>query len=231
MTAALLAGAAVALLLWQPRARLGAREQVRAGSPVVVRVSCAVAGLAAAALVGGTVGLVVGAGLALVGPRVIGRLDDTESEDAEVAAVLPLALELLDACLAGGAAPLDAVVAVATGFPGPCGRRLGRVAAALAVGSPAEVAWRGLGEGRDAAGAAARALARAAEGGAPVAASVAEVAAEARRRERAAAHRRAARAGGVSVLPLGACFLPAFVLLGVVPAVVGLAGPLLSSLS
>jgi pilus assembly protein TadC len=63
-----------------------------------------------------------------------------------------------------------------------------------------------------------------------VAAAVQGVAADARRRQQAEAHRRAARAGVLAVLPLGACFLPAFVLLGVVPAVVGLAGPLLHSL-
>ncbi|MCU1621436.1 MAG: hypothetical protein JWL79_281, partial [Frankiales bacterium] len=57
------------------------------------------------------------------------------------------------------------------------------------------------------------------------------VAADARRRQAVDAHRRAARAGVLAVLPLGACFLPAFVLLGVVPAVIGLAGPLLSSLA
>jgi hypothetical protein len=37
--------------------------------------------------------------------------------------------------------------------------------------------------------------------------------------------------GVLAVLPLGACFLPAFVLLGVVPAVLGLAAPLLDSLT
>ncbi|MFN2538120.1 MAG: type II secretion system F family protein [Mycobacteriales bacterium] len=195
------------------------------------RAACGLAGLAVCGLLGGVVGLGLGVAVALLGPRLLARLDVTESDAAELTAVLPLALDLLAACLAGGAVPIDAVSAVAAAFPGPCGSRLQRVASALALGSTPAEAWAALGSGRDAAGAAARALARAAEGGAPVADAVQRVAAEARRRKLAQAHRRAARAGVLAVLPLGVCFLPAFVLLGVVPAVVGLAGPLLASLS
>jgi tight adherence protein B len=40
-----------------------------------------------------------------------------------------------------------------------------------------------------------------------------------------------ATAGVLAVGPLGLCFLPAFLLLGVMPAIVGLAGPLLTSIS
>lgn len=38
------------------------------------------------------------------------------------------------------------------------------------------------------------------------------------------------RVGVLAVAPLGLCFLPAFVLLGIVPVVVGLAGPLFATL-
>jgi pilus assembly protein TadC len=230
VTFAALLGLAVAVLLARPRARLPGAVTGASSSAPLVRGACALAGLALWAFVGGVLGLGLGAAAALLGPRLLGRFDDTESDEAEATAVLPLALELLAACLAGGAAPADAVAAVAAAFPGACGARLQRVASALALGSAPADAWAALGTGRDAAGAAARALTRAAEGGAPVAAAVQGVAADARRRQQAEAHRRAARAGVLAVLPLGACFLPAFVLLGVVPAVVGLAGPLLHSL-
>lgn len=73
-------------------------------------------------------------------------------------------------------------------------------------------------------------LARAAEGGAPVANTVARIAASARAEAGAEASRVARRAGVMAVGPLGLCFLPAFVVLGVVPAIVGLAEPLLSGL-
>jgi hypothetical protein len=43
-----------------------------------------------------------------------------------------------------------------------------------------------------------------------------------------AASRRRGGSGVLAVAPLGLCFLPAFVLLGVVPVVAGLAGPLLA---
>lgn len=237
MIAAVLLGAGVALLLARPRPRLEPwrSSAVPAGarllSPLTVRLTCALAGAAAWVLLGGPVGLAAAAAAVLAGPRLLGRLQAVDPGEAEVAAALPLALDLLGACLVGGAAPVEAVTAVAAAFPGPCGDRLLRVGAALRLGSSPADAWAALGGGRDAAGAASRALARAAEGGAPVAAAVGRVAADARRRQDADVTRRAARAGVLAVLPLGGCFLPAFVLLGVVPAVVGLAGPLLHSLS
>ena len=230
MIAGMLLGSAVAVLLARPRARLPVALAPPADTAPLPRAACLLAGVACWAFVGGLAGAALGVAVALGGPRLLARLDDTESEAAELTAVLPLALELLAACLSGGAAPEAAVSAVAAAFPGPCGSRLHRVAAALRLGSSPAEAWAALGSGRDAAGAAARALARAAEGGAPVAGAVQRVAAEARRRQQADAHRRAAQAGVLAVLPLGACFLPAFVLLGVLPAVVGLAGPLLRSL-
>ena len=199
-------------------------------SPGLTRAVCLLAGLAAWALLGGLTGAVAGAGAALLGPRGLARLDADEDVDSQVAADLPLALDLLAACLAGGAVTADAVRAVAGALGGPCGGRLSRVAAALAVGSPPAEAWRALGEDRGPAGAAARALARAAQGGAPVAAAVQRIAEDARREAGGRAERAARRAGVLAVGPLGLCFLPAFMLIGVVPAVVGLAGPLLRSL-
>jgi pilus assembly protein TadC len=50
---------------------------------------------------------------------------------------------------------------------------------------------------------------------------------EMRREQRLAATEAARRAGVRAVLPLGVCFLPAFVLLGIVPTLVGLAGSVL----
>ena len=71
---------------------------------------------------------------------------------------------------------------------------------------------------------------RAAEGGAPVAAAIARLAEQAREVARASGQAAAERAGVLAVAPLGLCFLPAFVLLGVVPVVAGLVGPLLAGL-
>jgi pilus assembly protein TadC len=180
---------------------------------------------------------VAGAALALVGPRALGRLEPqaVRTEREQLLADLPLVLDLLAACLAGGAALPAAAEAVGRAVGGPAGRRLVAVAAALAVGAPPADAWgplAGSGPGRrddDPYAPAARALSRAAEGGAPVAATVGRLAAEVRADARSRAEQAARRVGVLAVAPLGLCFLPAFVLLGIVPVVVSLAGPLLRS--
>lgn len=196
--------------------------------------SCAFAGLAALLLVGGAAGVVLGLAVALGGPHALGRLEPRAARETRerIAADLPLALDLLSACLTGGAALPDAVRVVGGALAGPVGRRLVAVAAALDVGTPPVQAWAGL-TGGDPDGfvaAAVRVLGRAGDGGTPVAAAVARLAGEAREDRRAQGLAAAERAGVLAVAPLGLCFLPAFVLLGVVPVVVGLVTPLLAGL-
>lgn len=198
--------------------------------------ACLLAGLAVALLLPAPIGPVAGVALAVGGPRVLRRLEPRAvREDRErLLRDLPLVLDLLAACLAGGAPLPPAAAAVAAAVGGPAGRRLAAVGAALAVGAAPSEAWGPL-AGPDPArrdddpmGPAARALARAAEGGAPVAAAVHRLAAEARAGARSRGEQAARRVGVLAVAPLGLCFLPAFVLIGVVPLVVALAGPLLS---
>jgi hypothetical protein len=71
------------------------------------------------------------------------------------------------------------------------------------------------------------AVSRASATGAPLAAAMRELAADERERARWAATEQARVAGVRAVGPLAACFLPAFVLVGVVPVVAGVAGSLL----
>ena len=75
-----------------------------------------------------------------------------------------------------------------------------------------------------------RAVGRATERGAPLADVLAALAADERDRARWAAEEAVRRVGVRSVGPLAACFLPAFVLVGVVPVVVGVAGAVLGDL-
>jgi hypothetical protein len=75
-----------------------------------------------------------------------------------------------------------------------------------------------------------RAFGRALATGAPLADTVAALAADERERARWAAEAAARRAGVRAVGPLAVCFLPAFVLLGVVPVVAGVAGAVLGGL-
>ncbi|PWS47026.1 hypothetical protein DKT74_05875, partial [Streptomyces sp. ZEA17I] len=75
----------------------------------------------------------------------------------------------------------------------------------------------------------ARCLHRAASTGAPAAEPVSRLA-EAMRAERAgAAVARAQRAGVLITAPVGLCFLPAFLAVGVAPVIIGLAGGLLAA--
>jgi len=73
-----------------------------------------------------------------------------------------------------------------------------------------------------------RAVDRATTTGAPLADTVRDVASDAREQARWQALERARRAGVQAVGPLAACFLPAFVLVGVVPVVAGIAQALLA---
>ena len=247
--AALLAGAAVAVLASPPddrrlRALAGRAAHPPAGSSPARRVrasrprsACLLAGIAVAVTITPPTGLVLGLVLALAGPRLLARLEPRGvREDRErLTRDLPLLLELLGACLAGGAPLPAAAEAVGAAVGGPAGARLSAVASALAVGTVPSHAWQSLAgadpsrRGHDPLAPAARALARASDGGAPVAAAVSRLAAEVRAEGRSAAEQAARRVGVLAVAPLGLCFLPAFVLLGVVPVVIGLAGPLLST--
>ena len=92
-------------------------------------------------------------------------------------------------------------------------------------GEPAE-AWRRL-AALPGAGPLARLLERADESGLPGAGPVARLAADARADWARAATARARRAAVLVTAPVGLCFLPAFIAVGVLPVVIGLAGGVL----
>lgn len=208
-----------------PRAAApGADRGLRARRPVLAAV-----GVLAWWLIGGVPGAVVGGVVALGGPVLVERLDAREQrEEEELALQLPLALDLVAACLSGGSPLGSAIMSVAAALEGAAGRRLLRVAAALAVGTPPEEAFGELGD-TGAAGAAGRALRRAAESGTPIAPAVTRVAEEARRTATALARKRVRQAGVKAAAPITVCFLPAFLVLGTVPTVVAVTGPLLKA--
>ncbi|MEE1808809.1 MULTISPECIES: type II secretion system F family protein [Streptomyces] len=147
-------------------------------------------------------------------------------EAAQVSRQLPLAADLLAACISAGAGPREAAEAVGESLGGPVGVRLARTAAEIRLGGEPAVAWGRFGE-IPGAGALSRCLDRAGSTGAPAAEPVARLA-EAMRAERAsAAVARAQRAGVLITAPVGLCFLPAFLAVGVAPVVIGLATGLL----
>ncbi|CAN5507813.1 type II secretion system F family protein [soil metagenome] len=140
-------------------------------------------------------------------------------------------LDVLAVCLEAGMSVPAAARATALSAPPDLAALLRRAGDLLALGTDPAVAW----APRDGEVVSAGALAllrlarRSAASGAVLARGVVELAAETRQH---AAHSAAAAAERASVIiagPLGLCFLPAFVCLGLVPVIAGLASDVLGT--
>jgi pilus assembly protein TadC len=143
-------------------------------------------------------------------------------------------LDVLAVCLAAGMAVSTAAAATAQSAPPRLARVLGRAADLLALGADPAVAWSlppdlPAGSIDTQTDALLRLARRSASSGAALADGVAELAAQARQDAAHAAIAAAERAAVLIAGPLGLCFLPAFVCLGIVPVVAGLAGDVLQS--
>ncbi|MET9886072.1 type II secretion system F family protein [Streptomyces sp. NPDC006430] len=183
--------------------------------------------LAAWVLVGGVVGVLVG-GAAAFGVRRLRRARPPAGVDArEVERQLPFAADLLAACLAAGAGPVEAAEAVGESLGGPVGERLALAGAELRLGGEPGAAWGRLAQIPDAR-ALAECLERAARTGAPAAEPVSRLATALREDRARQAGARAQRAAVLVTAPVGLCFLPAFLAVGVAPVVIGMASGLLS---
>ncbi|MFJ5557946.1 type II secretion system F family protein [Streptomyces sp. NPDC093250] len=183
------------------------------------------------ALVGGPVGVVLGlvaaAGLWRWRLRQTAAAAHTRGPDtAGAARQLPLAADLLSACVAAGAGPAPAAQAVGETLGGPVGDALARGAAEVRLGGEPAAAWHRLAS-LPGALPLARLLERADASGLPLATPVGRLAAEARAEWTRAATARARRAAVMVSAPVGLCFLPAFIAVGVLPVVIGLAGGVL----
>ena len=138
------------------------------------------------------------------------------------------ALDVFAVCLSAGMSVAAAAAATAPSAPDQLGAVLRRAADLLALGADPDTAWS---RPAEAAGgdALARLARRSASSGSALAQGVAELAEQSRQD---AGHAAAAAAERASVLiagPLGLCFLPAFICLGIVPVVAGLAGDVFTS--
>ncbi|BBZ11692.1 type II secretion system F family protein [Mycobacterium branderi] len=143
-------------------------------------------------------------------------------------------LDVLAACLSGGMAVSTAAAATAPSAPPLLARVLRRAADLLALGADPALAWAAppdLPQGAvdPQTDALLRLARRSASSGAALADGVAELARQCRQDATHAASAAAERAGVLIAGPLGLCFLPAFVCLGIVPVVAGLAGEVLQS--
>lgn len=143
-------------------------------------------------------------------------------------------LDVLAVCLIAGMAVPNAAAASAASAPPILARVLRRAADLLALGADPAVAWSvppelPVGDVDAHTDALLRLARRSAASGAALADGVAGLAAQCRQDIDHTAAAAAERAGVLIAGPLGLCFLPAFVCLGLVPVVAGFAGDLLQS--
>jgi Flp pilus assembly protein TadB len=143
-------------------------------------------------------------------------------------ASLALTLELVALALRAGQPLSGALTVAAAAADSPCRERLTRVGGLLELGAEATEAWRVV-EGDPVLAPVAAAAVRSCSSGVRLAGAFEQLAGEIRRQLRATAEARAHRVGVLVAAPLGLCFLPAFVCLGIVPTVIGIARGVLAA--
>ncbi|MGW2145582.1 type II secretion system F family protein [Nonomuraea bangladeshensis] len=200
-------------------------------SPGVTRKTILIAtsaGLAIAVLIGGAVGVMVGLLITPATGIYLHKRQPTRSQQdqQQILTDLPFAADLMTAGLLAGCPVSAATEIAADAIGGPLGQRLGWVSTQLRLGADAEPTWALLAKD-PALGQLSRTMIRATQSGTPVADALTRLADDARDASRAAAAAAARRVGVKAVAPLGLCFLPAFVLLGIVPVVADLASALI----
>lgn len=225
---------AAALLVWSPSSvhtservrrlvppvRSRSRRATTFSAPGQRRMLAGLAGCAVGLLVGGGTGAVLAVGVGLAADRLLRRQVGPDA-GAAIEGELPVAGDLLAVCLAAGMPVGAAVAAVAETVPQPLAGALRSVAGLYRMGAEPRRAWADAPEELTPLG---RVLVRAGESGSAAGPALRALAADARTAFRARIDRDVRRAGVWVLAPLGLCFLPAFVCLGVVPLVLGIAG-------
>jgi len=153
-------------------------------------------------------------------PRLLARLEPLAARRrrAAIARDLPLTVELLAACLRAGRPPQHALTTVASAIPGPLGDLLFEIAHRLTLGADPQDAWSLL-RAEPPCAPVARAIDRSLTSGAPLSRTLERLADDIRQSHHHAADQYARTIESRSALPLGLCFLPAFVLLSIIPTV------------
>jgi Flp pilus assembly protein TadB len=193
------------------------------------RLAAGGAGVVVALLVPSLPGYLAAAGLAVALNRVLRRMEPAAVRRARTARLrdLPATLDLLGVALRAGL-PIDqAIDVVAAANDGPLSADMRRVAAATRLGSGPVLAWEPLDQ--DVVwGPVARAVRRSAASGSALADAFERVAQDRRGASAQHAESAARQASVIAMAPLGLCFLPAFICIGVVPVIVGLLAGALS---
>ncbi len=226
---------ALGLLLCRPlRKRLGAGQGQRVEHAADRRTRVALpptglrwvagvgVGLTAVLVTGWPAGAVVGAVAAPLAVVLVGRLQKAATRRVGLRDrdALPLALDLLAAVLRSGQPLSAALDHVGEVVDRPLGHDLQQVAALLRLGATPEQAWHEL-TADPVLAPVARAAVRSADSGIRLSRGFEQVASDVRAEIVQASNVKAHRAGVWAMAPLGLCFLPAFVCLGIIPVVVG----------
>jgi pilus assembly protein TadC len=163
------------------------------------------------------------AGAAVAAPA--RAVDDGPPDALAVAA----AMDVFAACLSSGMAVGTAAGATSPTAPRPLSEVLGRAAELLTLGADSALAWAETDSRDRHVDALTRLARRSAASGAALATGVAELADQSRQDAADAARATGERASVLIAGPLGLCYLPAFLCLGVVPVVMGLARDVLNT--
>lgn len=211
--------------------RPGSEGDTRTGSRYrldPIRLVAALVAVAVASLVGGWPGLVGAPVAAVLLDRLLRRVEPPAVRERRrrEAASLPLAADLLASVMRAGA-PVDrSVLAVAEALDGPLAERLALVGRLLRLGAEPAEAWSTLAAVPGAERLIAAAL-RSAASGATLAGALTRLADDLRADRATDVEAKARRSGVLIVLPLGLCFLPAFILAGLMPVIVAVLGDVL----
>jgi Flp pilus assembly protein TadB len=154
--------------------------------------------------------------------RAAKRGNQRKTREVSSASQAPLVADLLSAALEAGLPVSTATEVVHSAVTGAIAREVGIVVRAYSLGAGVDEAWRRL-EPDAALVPVAHAVVRSYDSGAALSPAL-RACAEDMRREHHARAEIAARSAGVRAIgPLTACFLPAFLLLGVLPLIASLA--------
>ncbi len=187
------------------------------------RLVAILAGLAIVVLFTSIVGVIAGVAVAFGLDKALHRLEPAAARRIRLdrQRALPGVLDLLAVALRAGM-PLDrAIDIVADASQSPLSADLRGVASSSRLGSPAALAWAPFADD-PVWGPVARAIWRSATSGSAIAVTFERLAQDRRDDSVHRAESAVRRAAVLAMAPLGLCFLPAFICVGVVPVVVGL---------
>lgn len=183
--------------------------------------------VATVTLLGWWPGAPVGLVLSVIAARVVGQLETAAERERKrrMLADLPLAIDLMVAALGAGRPQALVLDLVGAAQGGPLGDELSRIGRRLQTSSDPISVWADLRDDPVMAPVA-RAFARSSRSGASVSRVLARTAQELRREQRARTQEIARSVAVKTAAPLGLCFLPAFVVVGIVPMIIGAFGQL-----